>query len=420
MKNIGFCSFYLGIFLLPSAFSISAALLLIASFIGFFINKNRLLDDRLNHLFFIGIMFLFISSIFNSINSTYLINENFSNPLTKHIGLFNWIPMILSFYGFQPYLESERMRKNTCLFFIFGTFPVFVSILGQAFFEWHGPLTTLNGLITWYQRPLNDGITRITGLFNNQNYLGSWLILIWPFCLALFFKKEKFFINKVIVFIFLILTSVSIILCASRAAWLALALSLPILLGFKSTKIILPIIFFSGITLLLIFVPIFGEGFQIFIQNIIPKGIWDNFNSQSYGVHLSRIDLWKNAIEIISKNPLFGTGASSFPALIENNTGIWSSHPHSLPFELMVSYGIPATIFIISPFTIIICLAYFKTFIRNKINFNESIFDKAWLTSLILLTIANLVDMTYFDGRISIAGWTLLAGARNITLKKNI
>ena len=420
MKNIGFCSFYLGIFLLPSAFSISSAFLLIAAFIGFFIKKNKILEDRLNYLFFIGIIFLFLSSIFNSFNIIDLVDEKFSNPLIKHLGLFNWIPMILSFYGFQPYLESERMRKNTCLFFIFGTFPVFISILGQAFFEWHGPLSTLNGLIIWYQRPLYDGITRITGLFNNQNYLGSWLILIWPFCLALFFKKEKFLINKVTVFIFLVFTSVSIILCASRAAWLALGLSLPIFLGFKSIKIILPIIFLSGITLLLIFMPIFGEGFQIFIQNIIPRGIWDNFNSESYGVHLSRIDLWKNAIEIISKNPLFGTGASSFPSLIEKNTGIWSSHPHNLPLELMVSYGIPATIFIISPFTIIICTAYFKTFIRNNMNFKKNIFDRAWITSLILLTIANLVDMTYFDGRISIAGWTLLAGVRNITLKKNI
>ena len=420
MKNIGFYSFYLGIFLLPSAFSISAALLLISAFIGFFINKNRLLEDRFNHLFFIGIIFLFLSSIINSFNIIDLVNQNFSNPLIKHIGLFNWIPMILSFYGFQPYLESERMRKNTCLLFIFGTFPVFISILGQVFFEWHGPLRTLNGLIIWYQRPLYDGITRITGLFNNQNYLGSWLILVWPFCLALFFKKEKLLIKKIIVFIFLILTSVSIIFCASRAAWLSLALSLPVLLGSKSTKIILPILVISSITLLLFFIPIFGEGFQIFIQSIIPKGIWDNFNSESYGVHLSRIDLWKNAIEIISKNPLFGTGASSFPSLIEKNTGIWSSHPHSLPLELMVSYGIPATIFIISPFTIIICTAYFKTFIRNKINFKDNIFDRAWITSLILLTVANLVDMTYFDGRISIAGWTLLAGVRNITLKKNI
>ena len=123
MKNIGFYSFYLGIFLLPSAFSISAALLLIASFIGFFINKNRLLDDRLNHLFFIGIIFLFISSIFNSINSTYLINENFSNPLTKHI-IYLLIP--ISFYGFQPYLESEKMKIHA-IFYIWN-FPVFVSI----------------------------------------------------------------------------------------------------------------------------------------------------------------------------------------------------------------------------------------------------------------------------------------------------
>ena len=55
---------------------------------------------------------------------------------------------------------------------------------------------------------------------------------------------------------------------------------------------------------------------------------------------------------MIYNNPLFGSGALSFPRLLEANTGIWSSHPHNLPLELMVNYGIPTTIFIITPITI--------------------------------------------------------------------
>ena len=42
----------------------------------------------------------------------------------------------------------------------------------------------LNGFIIWYQRPLND-TEGVTSLFNNPNYLGSWLSAIIPFCIVL-------------------------------------------------------------------------------------------------------------------------------------------------------------------------------------------------------------------------------------------
>ena len=46
----------------------------------------------------------------------------------------------------------------------------------------------MNGLIVWFQRPIPLG-GGLTGLFNNANYTGSWLILIWPFCLAILLQS---------------------------------------------------------------------------------------------------------------------------------------------------------------------------------------------------------------------------------------
>ena len=46
---------------------------------------------------------------------------------------------------------------------------------------------------------------------------------------------------------------------------------------------------------------------------------------------------------------------------------------------------------------------------------NEYFFyEKAWVSSLIVLILSQLVDIQYFDGRISLAFWILLAGSRNI------
>ena len=64
--------------------------------------------------------------------------------------------------------------------------------------------------------------------------------------------------------------------------------------------------------------------------------------------------------------------------------------------------------------------AYSKLF-SNKLNITKSkILDQAWIISLILLILMHLVDIQYFDGRISIVGWVLLAGTRNIVLHNEI
>ena len=56
---------------------------------------------------------------------------------------------------------------------------------------------------------------------------------------------------------------------------------------------------------------------------------------------------------------------------------------------------------------------------NTKFN-KQTIIDKAWLVSLSTLILMHLVDIQYFDGRISITGWILLAGTRNIILSEAV
>ena len=68
---------------------------------------------------------------------------------------------------------------------ISGSIPFLVTGIGQYHFNWTGPMETLFGLIKWYQRPIDNTIvTRggLTGLFNNANYAGCWLNIIFTFC----------------------------------------------------------------------------------------------------------------------------------------------------------------------------------------------------------------------------------------------
>ena len=70
------------------------------------------------------------------------------------LGIANWIPLFLLFYGLQPYLKSKQQRKNCSILFVAGSFPVLLTGIGQYFFNWTGPFSIINGLIVWYQRPI--------------------------------------------------------------------------------------------------------------------------------------------------------------------------------------------------------------------------------------------------------------------------
>ncbi len=414
---IGQLLFYLGLFLLPSAFSISAILLIISSILGFFIPREGYFNDKWNIPFFIATLLLILSSIYNSLSNSDFSNYEGLKNINSHIGLFNWIPFTLSFYGFQAYLTSKKARKNCALLLLSGTVPVFISIIGQSFLDWHGPIQALNGLIVWYQRPLN-GITEVTGLFNNPNYLGSWLIIIWPFSLAAFIHNDRKFLSILVTLSFIILIAASIILCASRGAWLSFVLSIPLFFGSKSLKWFIPILIFLGTIFLSIFIPIFGDNFQALMRDFIPAGIWSNFSLSTYSADINRVDIWQNALKLITKNPFFGSGFSSFPTYLESQTGIWKGHSHNLILELMLSYGIPVALLILVPITLLIKSALKQIYSQKQINFYDNVFDRAWIISLILLILMHLFDIQYFDGRISIAGWVLLSGIRNI-VKRN-
>ena len=103
----------------------------------------------------------------------------------------------------------------------------------QYFFKFHGPFVFLNGLITWYSREIEPG-DGMTGIFNNSNYLGMWLNIIWPFSIVFF--KENLQKPKMRFLSIIILTSVlaCTILTFSRNAWLGLILSTILVLGFRS------------------------------------------------------------------------------------------------------------------------------------------------------------------------------------------
>ena len=416
VKDYGSLLFLLGIFFLPSTMLIGVSFLLPAFVISTLLSKKSFLKDHWNLPFIIFGLLIILSAILQN----YFFKNNYVgiwDSKLSLIGLGNWIPFIWVFWAVQPYLNSKSKRRSFSLVLIAGTFPVLITGFGQYFLNWTGPFETLNGLIIWYQRPIeNPG--GLSGLFSSQNYAASWLNFVWPFCIALFLDKGKNFFKKTITFGFLISTGIAAFLTFSRNAWLGLFTAIPIVAGKNAFKYLLPIIMLIILMLFFVFSPLFEGEFQHVVRGYLPGKILLEFSNDGYeGLDITRIGIYKSALELIKKNPLFGIGAGSFTEIFFFNTSFWKGHSHNLLLELTLSYGLPATIIFFITTSNILYLSSKKIFSCNILNI--SYIDKAFWTALFFFLISQLADIQYFDGKISLIAWILMAGLKNIIFEKD-
>ena len=99
-------------------------------------------------------------------------------------------------------------------------------------------------------------------------------------------------------------------------------------------------------------------------------------------------------------------------------TGFWKGHSHNIFSDISLSYGIPSRIILFIVFLTIICNAYKKIFFKRGIF--ENIIDRAWISAAIIFLISQFLDVQYYDARISLMFWILLAGIKCISEERQI
>ena len=417
LEDYGFIFFILGIFFLPSSIAIGVLFLLPAFVIAGLTGNKSYFKDYWNLPFLIFGLLIIISAISQNYLFTNKYDSIWDSGLSL-IGLGNWIPFIWVFWASQPYLNSPSKRRSFSLSLVAGTFPVLLTGFGQYFLNWTGPFQTLNGLIIWYQRPIEHP-GGLSGLFSNQNYVASWLNFVWPFCIALFIEKGNNLFKKTVSLSFLISTGFAAFLTFSRNGWLGLFTSMPIVLGKRGFKFFIPLIIVTILILFFLFSPIFYGELQNSLRNLLPGKILLEFSNEGYiGLDVTRMEIYKSAFDLIKANPFFGIGAGSFTEIFFFNTNFWKGHSHNLLFELSISYGLPATIIFFITTTNILFLSSKKIF-SNKIKNDVNYIDRAFWTALFFFLISQLADVQYFDGKISLITWILIAGLKNIIIDKN-
>ena len=419
IEKFGYYCFLTGIFFLASAVGVSILLLLISVTITFLKPKNFLKDKWNYPLLISGILMIVNTFIHFQRYEKYIYLG--IDPQLSFIGLFNWIPFFLCFWGFQNYLNSPKKRLLTSKLLICGSIPVIISGILQLL-NINGPFQLFYGMVVWFQKPISD-IGSLAGLFNNQNYAGLWMSLVWPFCLAEFITPKRTPLKKLILLTMSIFFVFFIFLTDSRNAILGLIISCPIILGSSNLIWYVPTIIFGFALLGLTVLPIFPTEIKIFMESIIPSRIYTLFpeigfnNLNSY----PRINKWIASFSLIARNPIFGWGAASFPILYSLN-GERFGHAHNLPIELALSYGLMPALIVFSFYLTVLSLSFRKIFLSSSKNDYEISYllnNKSWFAASLIFLLSHLFDIQYFDVRFSSLCWIFLAGLKCLLMENS-
>ena len=416
-SQFGLLTFNIGIFLLFSAPWIASFFLLVSIFISFFNDFKNPSKDNINKILFLISLLMIISLISFKVSNQYFDLNDFNSikNTNPYLSLLNWIPLFFFFSSFQSYLKTDKNRKYFIYSLTFGSIPILISGFGQFLFNWYGPLEFLNGIIIWYQR---SNTTGMTGIFNNQNTAGCALATVWPFFLAFLLTKNKYDYKKFILILLNILIIFGIIFTTSRNALLGFIIgSFLLLIKSKSKRIINAALGFISVFIINALTDI------LFKISFIPDSLISKLNFKNF-ISDARYFLWKDSIKYVLERPFLGWGGHSFSTIWNAQNIPYFGHSHSLPLELAIQYGLITAIAL----TCLIGFILFKSFkviflrFKNQLNFSEinNYFDKAWFSASLIIIFSNLIDILYFDIRISLLTWLLLAGLINIVREKEV
>lgn len=253
------------------------------------------------------------------------------------------------------------------------------------------------------------------------------MALVWPFCLAFLIQSSTNLRNRIVSLVFAVAVAVALALTNSRNAWSGMFLAVPFVLGPSTWLVLLPLL---SLFLLVLSVAVFPIGpleLQLWARKIIPESIWSRLSDLPYlhgrPLEATRLYQWKEAINLFLQRPWLGYGAAAFSVLYPLRQGIWHGHAHNLPLELTVAHGLPVAVLIICLVLALLISSFKACFyfgkIKNKASNNVYLFNRAWWTATFILTFLHATDMPFFDSRINIAGWILLAGLRCLIMSSD-
>jgi len=334
------------------------------------------------------------------------------------VGLANWVPFIWAFWGFQRFLNTGQQRRRAAIAIVSGTVPVLAIGLLQLLLGWRGPWQSLGGLFIWFLHDADPTVTpRFTGIFENPNLSGAWLVMVWPLALALLLggnkpdQQAQTPAAKAITALLTGLIGLSLLLSGSRNAIGLALLAVPLVLGWRCLRWYAPLaIAWLGAVWLAA-----SSGAPPLLHQlsrlVVPATLWEKVARKVLDpqaavtlAHRSREALWEGAGQFLQQLPPLGYGENGFRLLYEAKTGTYINHSHNLPLEFVLSHGWLAAGLFLLLIAVVLAGAW-----RAGIAASSGL-DRAWMAATLVTIGLHGWDIPSFDSRHNVLGWVLLAG----------
>ena len=321
-------------------------------------------------------------------------------------GLGNWLPLIWAFWAFQPYLMSESQRRDAAWMLVAGTLPVLLTGFGQMFLGWEGPWQLGGEAVVWFVAPGGKPVGRLSGLFDYANVAGAWLGVIWPLMIAAVLRPDGWR-RRGAALVLALAAGMAVLLTQSRNAMGGLALALPLVIGPARWIWLLPFMLLVSSPLLMVVLPGIPPGLRQGAMALLPDSILERLlqrEGETAWKH-TRLGQWTYAIQLVAARPWLGWGSAAFSVMYPIYAAKrWHGHSHNLPLELAISHGVPVALLITGTVLALLVLALRRGILQ------QAPLERAWWTSALVLLTMHFTDLPFFDARLNLLGWILLAG----------
>ena len=387
--NIGKNLLFSGCFLLPTSGYIGPFLILLSCVLGSSLQGVKtLITAKMYPLYFLGSLML-ISTLLSPFG------------LQSCGGIFNWLPFFWLFWSLSIYFQDKNSIQRVAMSLVYGTIPVLIIGFLHLIFAFDHSPRLFGSFIVWHM--LDEG--EFSGVFYNRNICAAWLAASFPFFVAAIrfqvYSREDV-CKRVGAFFALFSISLAMIMTNSRNAIGSLIFGVfGMFADIASLKQVMAKsrFFASFIIALVISLVFFASSYFGLSQPVF------NALGLFFADH-DRLEIWKFGVQIASKNLFFGYGPGGFDGYVTLLSPFDRTfhHVHSLPLDLWVSYGLLALIVFV-----VYVFAWLFVAIRSGV-MADSLFNRSWIVSFVLLMILHVTDLPYLDARINLVGWILFTG----------
>jgi O-antigen ligase len=124
----------------------------------------------------------------------------------------------------------------------------------------------------------------------------------------------------------------------------------------------------------------------------------ENVSHEYSSFDQSRLSIWRDAVKLVERHPVFGTGLGTFPVAFTSVQtaflGQFVNHAHNDYVELASDVGVPAALMLFATFVFILARAT-RAFLRAAGNFDRAI-ALGCVGSIVAILLHSLTDFNLY------------------------